>query len=75
MGRVGKTDYGMISALDEESGIVVPFENGSEIVAPGKSLVNVLRLKHSLDNSSYIGGVITDRRYETGSGIEFSLPQ
>jgi hypothetical protein len=68
LGRVGKTDYGMISALDEESGIVVPFENGSEIVAPGKSLVNVLRLKHSLDNSSYIGGVITDRRYETGSG-------
>jgi len=68
LGRVGKTDYGMISALDEESGIVVPFENGSQIVALGKSLVNVLRLKHSLDNSSYIGGVITDRRYETGSG-------
>ena len=68
LGRIGKTDFGMISALDEESGIVVPFENGSEIVAPGKSLVNVLRLKHSLDNSSYIGGVITDRRYETGSG-------
>ena len=72
LGRVGKTDYGMISALDEESGIVVPFENGSEIVAPGKSLVNVLRLKHSLDNSSYIGGVITDRRYLTGSGTNGS---
>jgi hypothetical protein len=68
LGRIGKTDFGMISALDEESGIVVPFENGSEIVAPGKSLVNVLRLKHSLDNSSYIGGVVTDRRYVTGSG-------
>lgn len=70
LGRLGKTDYGIISAKDEETGIVVPFEDWSSIVSVGESLVNILRLKHALNNSSYIGGVLTDKRYsENGSGI------
>ena len=73
LGRIGKTDYGIITALDDESGVVIPFEFGSIMATPGKSTVNVLRLKHSMDNSSYIGGVITDRRYESGSGTNIGL--
>ena len=73
LGRVGKTDYGIISALDEESGVVIPFEYGSMIATPGRSTVNALRLKHSLDNSSYIGSVITDRQYDSGRGTNIGL--
>ncbi len=73
LGRISKTDYGIISARDEESGVVIPFEYGSAIVTLGESLVHVLRLKHSLDNSSYVGGVVTDRRYESGSGSNIGL--
>ncbi len=68
LGRIGKTDYGLISAVDEETGIIVPFEDWSSIVSVGESNVNIFRLKHSLPNSSYIGGVITDKRYAGGSG-------
>lgn len=68
LGRMGNTDYGMISARDEETGIIVPFEEWSELVPVGKSYVNVLRLKHAMKNSSYIGGVLTDKRYVGGSG-------
>lgn len=68
LGRIGSTDYGVISALDEETGIIIPFEDWSSLVSVGESKVNIIRLKHALNNSSYIGGVVTDKRYSDGSG-------
>jgi len=68
LGRVGSTDYGVISAIDEETGVVVPFEDWSSLVSVGKSNVNIFRMKHALKNSSFIGGVLTDKRYANGSG-------
>lgn len=65
-GRFGQTSVGYIGARDNDSPILVPFEENSELAAGGKSFSNILRVQHNFVDNSYIGGLATDRRLEDG---------
>ena len=72
-GRLGRTSIGFISSLDENSPIILPFEERSEVLATERrSVSNILRVKRTFGKDSYLGGMITDRRLEgNGSGTLF----
>ena len=75
-GKIGKTSYGVISARDESSPLLLPFEESSTIVDMGKSTSNIIRLKRMIANGGSIGGIITNRRFDgagdmTTGGIDF----
>ncbi|RKY83363.1 hypothetical protein DRQ09_10170 [candidate division KSB1 bacterium] len=61
-GKVGKVKMGYISAYDENSPYIIPFEEKSRSIPSNrKSFSNILRLKYDLGGESYIGSIITDR--------------
>ncbi len=64
--RDGPNSLAFLSARDEHSVIILPFEEGSAFVENGKSYSNVLRYKRDLGKSSYLGLVATDRRFDGG---------
>jgi len=75
-GKVGKTSYGVISARDESSPLLLPFEETSTVVNMGKSSSNIVRIKRMLKNGGSIGGIITNRKFDdagdmTTGGIDF----
>lgn len=64
-GRLNRTSIGFISALDKNSPIILPFEEQSEVLSTDmKSVSNILRVKRTFGKDSYIGGMVTDRRFE-----------
>jgi hypothetical protein len=68
-GRLGKSSIAYIGARDEESPIILPFEDESEIISAGKSTSNILRYKQTFSGGNYLGGLLTDRRLDgDGSG-------
>lgn len=69
VGRYGNTSIGYIGALDENSPIVVPFEEFSRTYKGGKSISNILRVRQSIGKQgSYVGGILTDRRFTEENG-------
>jgi hypothetical protein len=75
-GKIGKTSYGLISAKDESSPLILPFEEFSTVLDMGESTSNILRIKHQLKNASSIGAIITNRTFDKGGdmttgGIDF----
>ncbi len=75
-GKIGKTSYGLISAKDESSPLILPFEEFSTVLNMGESTSNILRVKHMLKNASSIGAIITNRTFDEGGdmttgGIDF----
>jgi len=64
--RNGSGSVAFLSALDERSVIILPFEERSEFVENGRSLSNALRVRHDLGEQSHVGIVATDRRFEGG---------
>jgi hypothetical protein len=59
---------------DEETPMILPFEDGSLFATPGKSYNNLARARFNYKEDSYVGGLITDRRYDIGgSGTVVSL--
>ena len=75
-GKIGKTSYGVISARDESSLLLLPFEETSTIVKLGEATNNILRLKQMLKNGSSIGAFVSNRDFDNGgdmltSGIDF----
>jgi hypothetical protein len=73
-GRLNRTSIGFISAIDENTPIILPFEENSEVLSTNtRSISNILRVKRTFGKDSYIGGMVTDRRLENdGSGTIFS---
>jgi hypothetical protein len=72
-GRFGRTSIAYIAARDEHSPIVIPLEEGSEVLSAGKSTSNVVRVRSSIGEDAFIGGLVTDRRLDDGgSGTVFS---
>ena len=73
--RMGALDVGYIGGRDKASPILIPFEEGSEVVSDaGKSLSNIIRGRYNFQDQSFIGGLVTDRRLDIGgSGSTFSL--
>ncbi len=64
--RWDRSSVGFMLARDEHSPYIVPTEERSYSVAPGRSTVTVLRGLHSLGNNSQLGFMGTDRRYDAG---------
>ncbi|MBM4117210.1 carbohydrate binding family 9 domain-containing protein [bacterium] len=65
--RRGPYELLLLSAQDERSPFILPFEESSRILLGGESLSNILRLRRSYAGSSFIGALLTDRRH----GAEF----
>jgi hypothetical protein len=75
-GRFNKSSLAIISAYDEHSPLIIPQEEHSYSLygGAGKSLVNILRYKQTVYENSYLGAIVTDRRFENnGSGTLISL--
>ncbi|HEX7070180.1 MAG TPA: DUF5916 domain-containing protein, partial [Rhodothermales bacterium] len=77
-GRTGRTNVAFLSAVDEDTPILLPFDERSELVEGGRSVSNVLRARHTFGTNSYVGGTLTDRRlidggYGSVAGVDFQL--
>jgi hypothetical protein len=64
--RRGKNSVALLSARDEHSVIILPFEESSEFLANGKSYSNVIRARRDLGEQSHLGLIATDRRFDSG---------
>jgi hypothetical protein len=62
-GKIGDFHLGFISAYDENTPFIVPYDYGSYFVVGEKlkSFSNVLRIKQDLKGESFIGIIATDR--------------
>ncbi|NNF02955.1 MAG: carbohydrate binding family 9 domain-containing protein, partial [Rhodothermales bacterium] len=77
-GRFGDWTVGYIGGRDEQSPILMPFEESSRLVSGGQSFSNIVRARRSFANSSFVGGTVTDRRLDEGgsgstAGIDGSV--
>jgi hypothetical protein len=66
IGRLGNTSVAYLGALDEQSPIIIPDEEASYFVQGGRSLSTIARVRHAFDGGSFIGGLVTDRRFAGG---------
>lgn len=64
--RRGGNSVAFLSARDEHSVIILPFEESSEFIENGKSYSNILRAKKDFGEQTHIGMVATDRRFDSG---------
>ncbi len=64
--RKGSNSAAFLSAKDDNSVIILPFEESSRYVAGGVSFSNILRARHDLGEQSHLGLVATDRRFKGG---------
>jgi hypothetical protein len=64
--RKGGNSVALLSARDEHSVIILPFEERSVFVLNGKSYSNVLRAKKDFGEQTHLGFVATDRRFDSG---------
>jgi len=68
IGKSGPLSYGLVSALDRNTTLLVPGEEASGFAETGKnSLVNVARARYDLGDASFIGG-LASMRHLSGSG-------
>jgi hypothetical protein len=63
-GQFGKTDLFYMFARDENSTVLVPFQQQSLYTQADKSVVNIVRARRSLSGDSFIGVLFTDRRLD-----------
>jgi len=64
--RKGGNSVALLSARDEHSVIILPFEEESAFVQNGESYSNILRAKKDFGEQTYLGFVATDRRFDSG---------
>ncbi len=65
-GRPGRTNFGYLAARDEHTPMILPFEEGSGFASGGKSVSNILRVRHALGDLSHVGVISTDRHLDEG---------
>ncbi|MFL2982777.1 MAG: sugar-binding protein [Candidatus Neomarinimicrobiota bacterium] len=69
LGQRGNTQFGYLGSLDQNGAFIVPFTDfGGTTENLGETHTNIFRLKHSINEGSYIGGLLSDRRYDGGVG-------
>ena len=74
IGRLQKTSFSFVSAVDENTYYTIPLDQSSILLNTGQSVVNVLRGLRSIGDNSQIGFIATDRRFEDkGSGSILAL--
>jgi len=66
--REGTNSFAYLSARDEHSAIILPFEEQSGFVQNGESFSNILRYRKDLGEQSHLGIIATDRRFTGGNG-------
>ncbi len=66
IGRMNRTNLAYLTAYDEHSPIIIPFEESSAFLSNGKSYSNIFRARQTFGEESHIGATITDRRYNNG---------
>jgi len=66
IGRRGRTSVAYLGARDQNSPILLPLEERSFVGRGGKSFTNIGRFQQSLGGESYLGALVTDRRFEGG---------
>ncbi len=72
-GRLGRTSVAYVAAQDEHAVVLVPGHERSWLAPADKAFSNVLRVKQTLLEDSYVGATVTDRRLDGGgSGTVFS---
>ena len=73
IGRFNRTNLGLLTAFDEHSPLIIPFEERSALLINGKSISNIFRARQTFGKESHFGMLMTDRRYtEGGSGTVLS---
>lgn len=65
-GKFGRTSFTYLLGRDEHTPLLVPQKERSYLWQGGKSTSNIFRMKHQLNDGSYVGGMLTDRRLEGG---------
>jgi len=74
LGRWDQNSVAYLGAIDENTPLILPFEEKSEFVKMGKSVTNIARYKNSFGESSFFGAILTDRRLQAnGSGTNFGI--
>ncbi|MGD2216258.1 MAG: DUF5916 domain-containing protein [Gemmatimonadales bacterium] len=68
IGRMGRTTLAYLGGLDENSPILLPFQERSYVGMGGRSLSNVGRFQQTFWRDSYVGAIFTDRRLEDSGG-------
>lgn len=66
--RMGRTNVAYLGGRDENSPILLPFQERSFVGVAGPSVSNILRARQTYGESSYLAGLLTDRRFEDGGG-------
>ncbi len=66
VGRMGRTTVAYLAARDEDSPLLLPFEERSFVGLAGKSFSNVVRVRQTFLRDSYVGAIATDRRLDDG---------
>ncbi|NIP44715.1 MAG: carbohydrate binding family 9 domain-containing protein, partial [candidate division Zixibacteria bacterium] len=66
IGRINRTSLAYLTAYDEHSPIIIPFEEASAFLSNGKSVSNIFRARQTFGEESHLGATITDRRYNNG---------
>ena len=65
-GKFGRTSVAYIFARDDHTPMLLPFEERSRFIGLGKSTSNIARFRYTLQGSSFLGGLVTDRRIDGG---------
>lgn len=72
--RMGSTSAAYLGATDEQSPILIPDEEKSDLVQAGRSFSSIARVRQMFNEGSFIGGILTDRRFAGGgSGTLLSV--
>ncbi len=66
--RGQKNSWYLLSAMDENSPYTIPGEEQSFSVSGGQSISNIYRFRRTLDEASFFGLLVTDRRMVEGEG-------
>jgi uncharacterized protein DUF5916/cellulose/xylan binding protein with CBM9 domain len=66
--RTGRSSIAYLGARDDNSPILLPFEERSFTARGGKSISNIVRGRRTFGRNSWLGAILTDRRLSGGGG-------
>jgi hypothetical protein len=70
--RMGSTSLAYLTAVDENTPMILPFEENSEFLLAGRSVSNILRTRQSVGGNSRVGLLMSNRSLnDGGSGSLF----
>ncbi len=73
-GKTGGVSLIYLTAVDENTPLLLPFRERSETLQAGRSVSNIARARYSFKDNSYVGGFATDQRLlDGGAGSAVSL--